>query len=204
MRLLVAAALAAVVSISAVPAVAQSAFDGVYIGAAVGRDAAQMSFSNGVSSVDGSAVGIRGGLFGGYGRTFGSFYVGGEAAYYGSDGDGSSNIGAAGARYEMPHTFQLTGRAGYLLTPNVMAYGLLGWERGLTDVSITGIGRDRDHADALRTGLGIEYVVPQVRGAFVRAEADVALYGREGSLRTTGVTNDMQRSSVMLGVGYRF
>ena len=123
-------------------------FDGAYAGV-------QGSYSK----LDGGDIdldGISGGAFGGYGKSFGNWYVGGElSADYGKV-EGSSS----GIEIEKKYSYGAAARVGYLVTPNVLGYGLAGVERGKFEAKAGGL-KDSDELTALRLGIGAETFVSE-------------------------------------------
>jgi Opacity protein and related surface antigens len=121
-------------------------FDGAYVGG-------QASYSK----LDGGGIdidGFGGGAFGGYGKTFGNWYVGGELSVDYSKVDGSSD----GVKLEKKYSYGAAARAGYLVTPSVLAYGVVGVERGKFEVKAGG-DKASDDLNAVRVGLGAETFV---------------------------------------------
>jgi outer membrane immunogenic protein len=123
-----------------------SKFDGVYGGVEANYGKAKNS--------DIDTDGFGGGAFGGYGRTFGNWYVGGELNADFSKADGSQG----GIKLEKKYSYGVAARAGYLLNETTMGYGLVGWERGKfkardSEVEVSG------ELNGIRVGLGVETFV---------------------------------------------
>lgn len=123
-----------------------SKFDGAYAGV-------QGSYSK----LDGGDVdldGFAGGAFGGYGKSFGNWYVGGELSADYSKVDGSTS----GVDVEKKYGYGAAVRAGYLVTPNILGYGVAGWERGKFEANAGG-AKVSDDLNGLRVGIGAETFV---------------------------------------------
>lgn len=121
-------------------------FDGAYAGV-------QGSYSK----LDGGDIdldGFSGGAFGGYGKSFGNWYVGGELSADYNKVDGSSN----GVDIEKKYSYGAAARLGYLVTPNVLGYGVAGVERGKFEAKAVG-GKISDDVTGLRLGVGAETFV---------------------------------------------
>jgi hypothetical protein len=129
-------------------------FDGAYVGAGVGwdRNASNGRYTlneNGVDvfsfKFDRAGNGVQGQFFGGYGRTFGSFYASGEIG--GGLSSATANIHngfvAAGDSYDLAIKIRQrwslapSVRAGYLLQPDLLAFVRFGWSFARTRISYT-------------------------------------------------------------------
>ncbi|NTF17586.1 porin family protein [Agrobacterium rubi] len=123
----------------------EAKFDGAYTGV-------QGSYSKLDSDVD--IDGFGAGAFGGYGKTFGNWYVGGELSADYSKVDGKSN----GLELEKKYSYGAAARVGYLVTPNVLGYGIAGIERGKFEAK-AGDLKASDELNGLRLGIGAETFV---------------------------------------------
>lgn len=123
-----------------------SKFDGAYGGVSA-------SYGSGKNS-DVDVVGFGGGAFGGYGKTFGNWYVGGELNADFSTADGSEG----GVKLEKKYSYGVAARAGYLLNEKILGYGVLGWERGKFEGK-DAAGKVSDDLNGIRVGLGVETFV---------------------------------------------
>jgi outer membrane immunogenic protein len=107
----------------------EAKFDGAYVGGQASYSKADIDATVpgvGSGTVDGDGFG--GGLFGGYGKTFGNWYVGGELSADYSKLEGSANGIDGSVKKEFGYGAAV--RGGYLVTPKVLAYGVVGIERG--------------------------------------------------------------------------
>lgn len=123
-----------------------SKFDGAYGGVST-------SYGSGKNS-DVDVDGFGGGAFGGYGKTFGNWYVGGELNADFSTADGSEG----GVKLEKKYSYGVAARAGYLLNEKILGYGVLGWERGKFEGK-DAAGKVSDDLNGIRVGLGVETFV---------------------------------------------
>jgi outer membrane immunogenic protein len=124
----------------------EAKFDGAYAGV-----------QGAYSSIDGGDIdldGFGGGAFGGYGKTFGKWYVGGELSLDYNKVDGKSG----GAEIKKTYDYGVAARAGYLVTPKILGYGVVGWERGKFEAKADG-AKDSTTLNGLRVGIGAETFV---------------------------------------------
>lgn len=197
--LLVAMALCAV----SAPCIAQDSLSGLYIGAGAGIESGRWNTNGVLGNSIKTSQSTRGGnlsLFSGYGVTLGRLYVGGEGGYTRSGADSRVTVpGIFGLRLGFDDILDLTTRVGYLIQPNLMAYGLGGVEFAHSAISSSGIGTVRKWQNGLRMGLGSEYVVGG--GVFVRAEFGYSYFN---SMKSGSGNLNPDRSDFLAGVGYRF
>ena len=159
-----------------------SAFDGAYVGV-------QGDYVNG-QNADIDVDGIGGGAFGGYGKSFGDWYVGGEISVGVSGADGSN----AAASVEKKYAYGVAARAGYVFGDKVLGYGIVGWERGKFEGKVA-FGDVSEELNGLRVGLGAETFVSEA--VSVRTEVNYVDWKDKGSFG-----GDEWRANV--GVGYYF
>lgn len=126
----------------------ESKFDGLYGGV-------QGSYSRG-DNTDIDIDGFGGGAFGGYGKTFGNWYVGGELSVDYNKVDGKDS----GIDAEKKLSYGAAARAGYLFTPKVLGYGVLGWEQAKFEFS-NGTDSLSKKINGVRVGLGVETFVKE-------------------------------------------
>ena len=179
-------------------------FDGAYVGAAVGWDRIATNGrytlnENGADvfsfKFDRAGNGVQGQFFGGYGRTFGSFYASGEIG--GGLSSATANIHngffAAGDFYDLTikirQRWSLTPsvRAGYLLQPDLLAFVRFGWSFARARISYTSAeisplgnqlfsGSTSKWLNGPRVGAGLEYaLMPNLR---LRADWSYTWYNR--------------------------
>lgn len=162
-------------------------FDGFYIGGEVGG----VNSSTKVNDSDRYfGQGITGGLFAGYGLTFGSFYFGAEAN--GSLSSLKTTLGATDLNRK--YGFGIAGRAGYVMAPSTMAYGVVGWERGRFEAKLNNAS-ENTWADGLRLGAGVEHKLTQ--NISLRGEFDFTNWQKKEGIRS-------HEYSLKAGVSYRF
>lgn len=209
---------AAVAALSAAPAMAQSAFDGGYVGVQGGYD----WFSNNAKSTTGGTSSRNGangnggeaGIFAGYGQTFelsdmvpGRFYVGAEAEGGFYTGDNTQANAQASTRARPDYSTGVALRLGYLVLPNALTYVKVGYQHTGVDYDVTPVAgttaSDYRSFDGVRAGAGIDYLLTD--HLFTRVEYDYTSYGNAGIV--TGATNtgfSPQEHQVRLGVGLHF
>lgn len=194
MKKIVLAAFALALSMGAAHA-ADAKFDGFYGGL-------KGTYSNGGVDLGGDAGvgtsldidGFGGGAFAGYGKTFGNWYVGGElSADYAKL---SGEIAGSDADVTKSHSFGAAVRAGYLVSPNVLGYGLVGVERGKFKANIDGLGEDSANLIGFRAGIGAETFM--TKNVSLRTEVSYVNWGGKGDV--DGI--DELRADV--GVAYHF
>jgi outer membrane immunogenic protein len=123
-----------------------SKFDGVYGGV-------DATYGSG-KSTDVDVDGFGGGAFGGYGKTFGNWYVGGELNADFSKADGKEG----GVSVEKKYSYGVAARAGYLLNDKILGYGVVGWERGKFEAK-DATDKVSEELNGIRVGLGVETFV---------------------------------------------
>lgn len=138
--------IASVLSLFAVSAHADTAFDGLYGGVtgSYGKSKAEHMKDNA----------FTGGVYGGYGLTFDKFYLGGEAK-----GDfGGFKLKDGTLTAEKKFGFGASARAGYLINDKTLGYGIAGWERARIDVSEAGV-KAKEDVNGFTFGAGVERIV---------------------------------------------
>lgn len=126
----------------------EAKFDGAYTGV-------QGSYSK-LDAGEFDLDGFSGGAFAGYGKSFGNWYVGGELSADYSKVEGSANK----VDVEKKYSYGAAARLGYLVTPNVLAYGVGGVERGRFEAKAAG-DKISDDVTGLRLGIGAETFVSE-------------------------------------------
>lgn len=212
----------ALVALAATPAMAKSAFDGPYVGVAAGYtwfnpDARTTTPNTGLNErVDESVDGLTGVAFLGYGQTFDNFYLGGEAELGWSDLDKTVRVGTNPYTYESGLTYGLSARVGYVVTPDTLLYGRVGWQRTELDVkgqlnNVVTIGgfiprvNESKDIDAWRLGAGVEHVIgPNLlaRAEYVYTNYEDVTLRYTGNVATQKLNPD--EHAVRVGVAYRF
>ncbi len=149
------------------------------------------------NSLDGEPGKVKtsGGLFGGqlgYNWQFGSFVTGVEADIDGADISKSAN----GVTLKTDELGSVRARGGYVLMPNLLAYGTAGFAYGQTTLSGPGASFDVGQTGWVAGG-GIEY---KVWGPLI-ARAEYLHYGLEGNVGSTLKTDV---DTVRGGLSYKF
>lgn len=202
------AVMAATVAALAVPAVAaERPFDGAYVGAQLGwlqnrLDATATVGStvyNGRVSHDGFAYGV----YGGYDFNInGNGVLGLEVGVGGNSGDysldGSEDTLSTG------RTFDVTARAGALISPQTLVYARGGWTNARFTADVDG-ERDSANKDGFLVGAGLEQALGT--NASARLEYNYSKFGRfSGEDELTGISGSVRpdRHAVKAGVSFRF
>lgn len=197
---------------------AESQFDGFYLGAQVGAE--QLNSDNTGPRAGGTrkeddigGLGVSGGPFLGYGKTFNRFYFGAELEADFSSSDPSSSRKPGGRRFSInkEHSFGASGRLGYVLDDNVLLYGRGGFVQTRFDTSLTtDIGATFGQANTetgSRFGVGAE--IAATPNTFVRLDYTYTNYGGyqvqfTDSTITGTDTFDNDETLFRVGLLYRF
>lgn len=198
---LIAAALAGAATLASAPAVAET-FNGPYVGITTGWDRTETNRSpaNGQALDAGtSRDGLLLGFYGGYNRKVGEHVVlGAEAGFSGTIDDSSrATIGGAAVRIDPRYSFDLTARAGYLVTDKALLYVRGGYanQRVRTEVqTANGLVRSSDSLDGWLVGGGVKYAITERISA--RAEYRYSDVGENGGR--------YDRHQTLIGVSYNF
>ncbi|MBB6254935.1 outer membrane protein [Nitrospirillum iridis] len=212
LRTLVLAA-SALVAVAATPALAQSTFDGGYVGANAGYDwfgaHPRAKVAGQQSTPDNQAQGFNGGIFGGYGQTFDNIYLGGEGEvnFYTADrtfGDALGNY-----RVQPDYGFGVSARVGYVVQPDLLLFGRVGWQHTNVDFNTIQPGsagvpqRYSQEFDGVRYGVGGDYAIDE--HLFTRIEYDYTDYSHTSRTLAAGEVRNMpDESLVRVGLGLRF
>ena len=192
--------LAAAAGLSAAPAVAQS-FNGPSVGIQGGwqQEKVRNPHTNiGIAQIDSSRDAAVGGVFAGYDRQVGSQMVlGVEAGFSIASSDRiRGGAGATAVQIDPKYSFDLSARAGYLVTPETLVYVRGGYadERVRTTLaSASGTASAAENRDGWLVGGGVERLIAQNVSARVEYRyTDFASHGRD------------DRHQVLAGIAYRF
>ncbi len=134
------------------------------------------------SYVDLAAKGFAGGIFAGYGTTFGNIYTGVQAGFTistASQDDGHALVNDYDRRVGIGPYGGVTGRLGYVFADTVMPYVLAGWRRANFTITQDFGGTDSDRRintmrDGWVIGLGTEIMI--TKNISLRLEYDQATY----------------------------
>lgn len=186
----------ALVAVGAAPSLAQSPFDGAYVGAYTGYTDNDASAVSGTVRGDINREGVLYGAYAGYGQTIDQFYFGGEAEIGTANLSGSTGrVAGVRTKLDTNESWGLTARAGYLVKDQILVYGRAGWQRTNYDITVgTGTSQVKrgDNLDGYRLGGGVEFAV--TNNILVRGEYNYINYN------DTNFTENQLR----LGVAYRF
>ena len=177
-------------------------FDGPYVGAQVGWQSEKMrdvKSNFGVVPVDQNQNSVTGGLFAGYDKTInGRFVVGGEAGLdFASDAQVQSNVAGTNYSVDPKYSFDVSGRAGYLVNPQTLVYARGGYTNARVRTTITNaasIQSASKNEDGWLVGAGVERMVAQ--------NVSARLEYRYSKL-SEGDGKDY-RHRVLAGLSYRF
>lgn len=202
LRISTSAILATILAAPLATAVSAAQFDGPYVGAQVGWQSEKMrdvKSSFGVVPVDENKRSITGGVFAGYDKTInGRFVVGAEGGLdFASDDKVQSTVGGSNYSVDPKYSFDLTARAGYLVTPQTLLYVRGGYTNARVRTTITnaaGIQSASDTEDGWLAGAGVERAIAQ--------NVSARLEYRYSKL-SEGDGKD-QRHRVLAGLSYRF
>jgi len=168
--------------------------NGPYLGAEAGGSVSGTTVETEAGSYDLYGQGAAGGIFAGYGMTFGNFYVGGEV----NGTFGSLKSEDLGASIEKDYGYGLAARGGYLLGSGTLGYGVIGWERARFDLKDE-VSSSKEWVDGLRLGAGIEQAVSDT----VTARGELNFIKWQG--KDFGVDNiDAHEINAKVGLSYRF
>ena len=189
-------------------------FSGPWVGAVVGYDITKAGSNYDNASYDQRRRNAKGLTYGGaigFDHDFGRVVLGVEAEGMGSKAhanyaDNALNPGFGLARVTAGRDIYGGVRAGYKLSPNLLAYGKFGYTNAAynlyTTDGTTAI-RDRVHAQGYRAGAGLEYAMQH--GLFVKAEYRYSDYARTNyGVDATDVNLNAVRHQVVGSVGLRF
>ena len=134
----------AAIALSATSAYANSDFDGLYLGA-------NGAYSSNKVKEGNRKGGFAGEVISGYGITFDNMYVGAEAHV----GKRSGSNTVKGIKVKQNHNYGITGRVGVLMSPKVLTYGAVGYERA----SLSDNAGGKAKIDGIKFGVGGETFV---------------------------------------------
>jgi outer membrane immunogenic protein len=186
-------------------------FTGSYIGSQGGYGSATTKTSvtgpGGFPLKDEDDGAFIGGGFVGYGSTNGGHLYGGlEAEGLISSIKESGTDAGVTLTVKQTYNFGISGRIGYVVTDNVLAYGRVGWVWTKFEPTATnGLDRlnDNDWFNGPRVGGGVEIAMGS--GLFGRIEYSHTWY-QNNKYRIGGETLKLGRNEnvFMVGLGYRF
>ncbi|MFY8093919.1 MAG: outer membrane protein [Niveispirillum sp.] len=186
----------ALVAVGAAPSLAQSPFDGAYVGVFTGYSDTNASATSGTANANIDADAWLYGAYAGYGKTFDKLYLGAEAELGSASlSSNSGTVAGFATKLDANESWGLSARAGYLVADDVLLYGRAGWQRTNYDVTVgTGANRIKvgDNLDGYRLGGGLEYALTD--NVLVRTEYNYVNYD----------DTNFRENQVRVGVAYRF
>jgi outer membrane immunogenic protein len=188
---------------ASLPGVANAAeFNGPYVGAQVGWNSNQIrnpETSLGVTPMDDDQQSLTGGVYAGLDRRVADRIVVGVEGGVDFAKDDEVRSTAAGDTFTLDpkYSFDLTARAGYLVTPNTLVYARGGYTNARVKTTLDtaiGTGSATDNRDGWLVGAGVERQF--MKNASARMEYRYSdLSEGEG---------DFDRHRVLAGISYRF
>lgn len=202
MRIFNSVVLATAIAAPFATAASAAPFDGPFVGAQVGWQSEKMTdvkSSLGVVPLDEKKESVTGGIFAGYDKTInGRFVVGAEAGLdFASDDEIQSSVAGTNYSIDPKYSFDLTARAGYLVTPQTLLYVRGGYTNARVRTTVTnaaGIRSASDNQDGWLAGAGVERQITQNVSA--RFEYRYSKFSEDDGKD--------QRHRVLAGLSYRF
>ena len=193
-------ALIGAAAVIAAPAHAET-FDGPYVGVAAGWDRGEVSDRIEGTPLDAEASRdalVLGGYAGYNYKLAEKIVIGAEAGFTGTVDDRVRATSAGNALTIDPrYSFDLTARAGYLVTDKALVYVRGGYANQRVRTALdtgTGIVRSSDNLDGWLVGGGLEYAITEKVSA--RVEYRYSDFGNNGG--------DYERHQTLVGVSYNF
>jgi outer membrane immunogenic protein len=203
LRVIVSATVATVLAAATAAPATAAEFNGPFVGAQIGWQSEKMKNTDssfGVTPIDDTVNSISGGIYAGYDKRVADRVVIGAEAGVDFSSDDETDASAAGTTYlvDPKYSFDLTVRAGYLVTPETLLYARGGYTnaRVRTSVaSLAGVEGDSDNQDGWLAGAGVERQIKDNISA--RLEYRYSKFSQDGD----GKDN---RNRVLAGLSYRF
>lgn len=184
----------------AVPAQADT-FDGPYVGVTAGWDRGEIDSSINSQAIDAEASRdalVLGGYAGYNYKLSEKVVIGAEAGFTATVDDRIRTASAGNDLTIDPrYSFDLTARAGYLVSDKALVYVRGGYANNRVRTSLdtgTGILRDSENLDGWLVGGGVEYAITDKISA--RAEYRYSDFGNNGG--------DYERHQTLFGISYNF
>lgn len=184
----------------AAPAQAET-FDGPYIGVTAGWDRGEISdaINSQPINTEASRDALVLGGYAGYNYKLSEKVVIGAEAGFTATVDDEINAASAGngLTVDPRYSFDLTARAGYLVTDKALVYVRGGYANNRVRTSLdtgNGIIRDSENLDGWVLGGGLEYAITKKVSA--RLEYRYSDFGNDGG--------DYERHQTLVGVSYNF
>ena len=202
MRVINSAALATALSAAIVAPASAAEFDGPFVGAQVGWQSEKLQdtdLSFGVVPVDDAINSVTGGFYAGYDKEVAERVVIGAEGGLDFASDDETQTSAAGTTISVDpkYSFDLTARAGFLVTPGTLVYARGGYTNArvrTTVMSSIGSQSDSDNHDGWLLGAGVERQIKDNLSA--RLEYRHSKFSED--------EGKDQRNRVLAGLSYRF
>ena len=189
-----------------------SAFNGAYAGVLAGYENFNLKNSttglgvlNGFStSGNYGASGKTGGIFAGYGKEFGKFYLGAEAEATLGNAEGKTNIstpiGYIYSDAKHKNDYGVSIRPGFLVSDNTLIYTRIGFIRSAFDDKAV---NDKFNLNGLRLGLGTEFAVSSnINARFDWVYTNYQSYSYSDAYQIS--KSDINSNAFRIGVSYHF
>ena len=202
MRVIRSMVLGTVIAVSVAGPAAAAGFDGPFVGAQVGWQSEKMrnpKSSFGTVPVSDTNNNVTGGVFVGYDKTIGDrFVVGAEAGLdFASDDEFQNSAGGKTYTVDPKYSYDLTARAGYLVTPDMLIYARGGYTNARVRTTVTNasaISSNSSNQDGWLVGAGVERQIAP--------HASARIEYRYSKLSEGDGKDDRHR--VLAGLSYRF
>jgi outer membrane immunogenic protein len=203
LRVINSVAVATALSFAIVAPVSAAEFDGPFVGAQVGWQSEKMrdtESSFGVVPIDDTVNSVTAGIYAGYDKHVAEKVVIGAEAGLDFASDDEAQTSAAGTTFSVDpkYSFDLTARAGLLMTPDTLVYARGGYTNARVRTTVDspiGSQSDSDNQDGWLLGGGIERQI--------KANVSARLEYRHSQFSQDGDGKD-NRNRVLAGLAYRF
>jgi outer membrane immunogenic protein len=194
-----AAAICSGIALSSHAVAADKPLRGYYVGASGSYESYDVNVRSAALSADDLHLrGVNGGVFAGknFDLSRSGAWIGGvEVSLTGNGADGSATAGADRIALASRYTYELAGRAGYTLAPDMLVYGRLGWARTKFDAGAGG----KPTLDGVRFGGGVDKMIGKstaLRTEFTRTHYEAK--------RTDAGRIDPAQTQLTLGLSFFF
>ncbi len=187
------------------PPAASLPWAGWQIGGVLGYGDAETDFTAPAGSGDFAADGLIGGVLTGWSWQTNNFVYGFEGDWVWGDMTDSENFGANTVNASLDWMAELRGRAGYLILPELLVYGMVGYAWADMDlpVSGTGGGSGSETFSGWQFGGGLEYRFDEnwsTRFDYLYTDLDSETINYSGQ----SVTYDPDVHALRAGIVYKF
>jgi len=187
------------------PPVASMPWAGWQIGALIGYGVADTDLTAAAGTADFDADGVLGGVLAGWSWQSGDFVYGFEGDWVWGDMTDSQAFGANRVNASLDWMAEVRGRAGVLLAPELLLFGMVGYAWADMDLPVTGAGggSGSENFSGWQFGGGLEYRFDSnwsTRLDYLYTDLDSESVAYSGQ----SVTYDPDVHAVRAGVVYKF